>query len=116
MCARPSTRPERSTSVTVPESVEPAGMTVSPLIVTAFVRRALTGASTCADADEIVDVIVSGSDVPAGIVTSLYSGSFGAGGAAGALGAGAVLLDAEGAAYVSFRDAVPSFRGAGAAG
>jgi hypothetical protein len=49
-------------------------------MTTALVNRALTGASTCADADEIVDVIVSGSDVPAGIVTSLNSGSFGVAG------------------------------------
>ena len=70
--------------MTVPRRTVPAGIALSPLIVIAFCNRAVTGASTCADADERVGVISRGSAVPAAIVTSRYSATGAAGAAASA--------------------------------
>ena len=70
-----------TTEASLPRRTAPAGIAVSPLMVSAFRSFALTGASTPADDEEIVDVISSGSAVPAGIVTSRYSGRRGAGAA-----------------------------------
>jgi hypothetical protein len=78
-CPRPLTRAERSTAVTLPRTTVPVGKAWMPSTVTGARSVPRTGSSTLLESDATDVVSSTGSTVPAGSVTSRYSGARGAG-------------------------------------
>src|SRR5262245_22814742 len=86
--ARPFTRAERSAAVTTPVTAVPAGSAWTPPTVTARRRDPRTASSTWLVSDATAVVSSTGNTVPAGRVTSRYSG-------AGAAADGAAEAEAD---------------------